>query len=150
MALRKINPVGKQNIINMEKGIPEKFQRLYYRLRRSRIPYRISFIIIGVVSTAWFLIRVIPKPTRAGYPCMRVAAPFMSSFVVYLLALTGSVFLLRRARKFLYQHRFAAAAFAAAAAVAADGEAARQNEGQAHGQDSLVHIVDGFLRAPER
>jgi len=62
-----------------------------------------------MVSTAWFLFRVIPKPTRAGYPCMRVAAPFMSSFVVYLLALTGSVFLFRRARRFLYQHRFAAA-----------------------------------------
>ncbi len=101
----------------MERSIPGKFQGFFDRLRKFRIPYRLSFMIIGVVSTAWFLIRVIPKPTRAGYPCMRVAAPFMSSFVAYLLALTGSVFLFRRARKFMYQHRFAAAASAFLASI---------------------------------
>lgn len=83
----------------MKRRIPRKF----------KLSYRLSFLILGLVSTAWFLIRVIPKPSRAGYPCMRAAAPFMSSFMVYLLSLAGSVFLFRRARKFLYQHRFAAA-----------------------------------------
>ncbi len=101
----------------MDRSIPGKFQGFFNRLRKFRIPYRLSFMIIGLVSTAWFLIRVIPKPTRAGYPCMMVAAPFMSSFVVYLLALTGSVFLFRRARKFMYQHRFAAAASAFLASI---------------------------------
>jgi len=101
----------------MKKNIPSKFQGFYIRLRRHRIPYRISFIITGLLSTAWFLIRVIPKPARAAYPCMRVAAPLMSSFVVYLLTLTGSVFLFRRARKFLYQHRFLAAGSAFLAGI---------------------------------
>jgi hypothetical protein len=96
----------------MERGIPGKFQRFFKRLHKSRVPCRITFLIIGLMSTAWFLIRVIPKPTRAGYPCMRVAAPLMSSFVVYLISLTGSVFLFRRARRFLYQYRFVAAALA--------------------------------------
>ena len=91
----------------MERHIPRKLN----------VPYRIGFLVIGVVSTTWFLIRVIPKPTRAGYPCMRVAAPFMSSFVVYLISLAGSVFLFRRARRFLHQHRFIAAGSAFLASI---------------------------------
>jgi hypothetical protein len=69
---------------------------------------RITFIVLGVSSTVWFLIRVIPKPQRATYPCMRAAAPLMSTFVIYLLTLSGSVLAFRKARghflkaKYLY------------------------------------------------
>ncbi len=86
--------------------IPGRFQRLYGRLRRIRIPYRIIFFIIGIASTVWFLVRVIPKPSRAGYPCMRVAAPFMSSLVVYLLSITGSAMLFKRSRQFFHRARY--------------------------------------------
>jgi len=41
---------------------------------------KLAFLIIGIGSTVWFLMRVIPKPTRAGYPCMKAAAPIMSGF----------------------------------------------------------------------
>lgn len=58
---------------------------------------RSIFIWTGIASTIWFLIRVIPKPSRAGYPCMRAAAPVMSGFVIYLLSLGGSVLLFKRA-----------------------------------------------------
>lgn len=57
---------------------------------------RITFLAIGIASTVWFLIRVIPKPSRATYPCMRAAAPFMSSFVIYLLTLGGASVLLKK------------------------------------------------------
>jgi hypothetical protein len=57
------------------------------------------FIIMGIVSTVWFLIRVIPKPSRATYPCMRVAAPFMSGFVTYLLAVEGLTAISRKMRQ---------------------------------------------------
>ena len=50
---------------------------------------RLVFIMMGLASTIWFLIRVIPKPSRASYPCMRVAAPVMSGFVIYMLSLSG-------------------------------------------------------------
>jgi hypothetical protein len=49
----------------------------------------IMFFIIGISSTAWFLIRVIPKPSRAYYPCMRASAPLMSAFIIYLFSLGG-------------------------------------------------------------
>ncbi|MHC4220960.1 MAG: hypothetical protein ACYST9_00950, partial [Planctomycetota bacterium] len=36
------------------------------------------FPITGLLALIWFLIRVIPKPSRALYPCQRVAAPLAS------------------------------------------------------------------------
>ncbi len=33
------------------------------------------FPIGGLLALIWFLIRVIPKPSRATYPCQRVAFP---------------------------------------------------------------------------
>ncbi len=50
----------------------------------------------GMASTIWFLIRVIPKPSRASYPCMRAAAPFMSAFIVYLISLGSTVFAIKK------------------------------------------------------
>ena len=43
------------------------------------------FPIFGLFSLIWFLFRVIPKPSRATYPCMRVAFPMASTFVVWLV-----------------------------------------------------------------
>jgi sugar lactone lactonase YvrE/L-ascorbate metabolism protein UlaG (beta-lactamase superfamily) len=45
------------------------------------------FPIAGLVSLIWFLIRVVPKPSRAMYPCQRVAFPLASGFVAWLLGL---------------------------------------------------------------
>jgi hypothetical protein len=73
------------------------------------IPPKLLFFLMGIVSTIWFLIRVIPKPSRATYPCMQVAAPIMSGFVVYLISLGGISLALRKARRNLYQARYVAA-----------------------------------------
>jgi hypothetical protein len=59
---------------------------------------KIIFIALGIISTIWFLFRVIPKPSRATYPCMRAAAPFMSGFIIYLMAVWGAVMVSRNAR----------------------------------------------------
>lgn len=59
---------------------------------------KIIFFGTGIGTILWFLIRVIPKPSRAAYPCMRAAAPVMSAFVIYLISLCGSVLALRKAR----------------------------------------------------
>jgi hypothetical protein len=67
---------------------------------------KLIFIGLGIASTIWFLFRVIPKPSRATYPCMRAAAPFMSGFVIYLLSLGSSVLVFKRARSYLYQSRY--------------------------------------------
>ena len=62
-----------------------------------KFPAKITFISLGIASTVWFLIRVIPKPSRATYPCMRAASPIMSGFVIYLLGLFLSVTAFKKA-----------------------------------------------------
>jgi len=78
-------------------------------LTSHHIPYRLIFIVMGIASTVWFLVRVIPKPSRAGYPCMQVAAPFMSGFVTYLLAVFGLTVVSRKLNRKI-NVRFGAAA----------------------------------------
>jgi len=58
---------------------------------RIRLPFRITFILAGITSTVWFLVRVIPKPSRASYPCMQAAAPVMSGFIVWLISFSASI-----------------------------------------------------------
>jgi len=68
---------------------------------------KLFFPVVGFLSLAWFLIRVIPKPSRANYPCMRVAFPAATSFVLYIAGLLSSVFVFKKAKKYLYQSRYA-------------------------------------------
>jgi len=67
---------------------------------------KIVFVALGISSTIWFLIRVIPKPQRAFYPCMRAAAPLMSTFVIYIITMSGSVFAFRKAKTHFKKARF--------------------------------------------
>jgi hypothetical protein len=83
--------------------------------------YKIAFFILGIGSLTWFLIRVIPKPSRANYPCMRAAAPLASSFVVYLIGITSFTLLFKKARQRLYQSRFLVASTFAFLALVAGG-----------------------------
>lgn len=89
------------------KKFPEKFSRLKTRLDRWSVPARIGFVVVGLASTVWFLVRVIPKPSRAAYPCMRTAAPLMSAFIVYVLSFSGAYLALKRARAHFLKKRYA-------------------------------------------
>jgi len=75
-----------------------KLGRMREGLKRFGIPPKLLFILLGIVSTIWFLIRVIPKPSRATYPCMRAAAPFMSGFIIYLISVWTSVVITRKTK----------------------------------------------------
>ena len=77
--------------------------------------------LFGLVSLIWFLIRVIPKPSRASYPCMRVATPIASSFVVWLLGLGVSAFAFGKARHWVRKSRYVLASICAGLALAAAG-----------------------------
>ncbi len=75
-----------------------------------------GFSVMGLVSLLWFLVRVIPKPSRAAYPCQRAAFPLASSFVVWVAALLGSAFAWRKFRR--WDARFWQACLWGAAALA--------------------------------
>jgi hypothetical protein len=65
---------------------------------------------IGLAALVWFLVRVIPKPSRATYPCQRVAFPLASSFIIWLLGIIGSVTAYRRAKSAIARARYVLAA----------------------------------------
>jgi hypothetical protein len=61
--------------------------------------------VAGLLSLAWFLLRVIPKPSRAAYPCQRLAFPIASGFVAWLVGLVATVVAYRKVKQFARQHR---------------------------------------------
>ena len=65
--------------------LPDWIKKTTRFLTKTKVPAKIGFIVISLLATMWFLFRVIPKPSRALYPCMQVAAPIMSSFVIWIL-----------------------------------------------------------------
>ena len=75
--------------------------------------------ITGLLALAWFLVRVVPKPSRALYPCQRVAMPLASGFVAWLLGIAASVAALRKARSSLHGRRYTLALAAIGISVAA-------------------------------
>jgi len=64
------------------------------------------WIALGIASVIWVLIRVVPKPSRATYPCQKVAQPLAAGFIAWLLALAGSTLILRRARHLFNRRRY--------------------------------------------
>ncbi|MFH0991093.1 MAG: T9SS type A sorting domain-containing protein [bacterium] len=77
---------------------------------RAQVRSRLVFIIIGIVSMLWFFLRVIPKPNRVTYPCVRAAAPVMSGFILYLLGVTGTLLAFKNALRNFRNARYCTAA----------------------------------------
>jgi len=68
--------------------------------------------VVGFLALIWWLIRVVPKPSRAAYPCQRVAAPLAGSFLVWLGGITGAGLAFRHAQARMRQARYASAGLA--------------------------------------
>ena len=71
---------------------------------------RWSFPLMGAISLVWFFIRVLPKPSRATYPCQQAAFPLASAFVLWIIGLGGASLLLSEARfirRLKYGHQVA-------------------------------------------
>jgi len=56
--------------------------------------WRYGFFLLGILSTIWYIVRVVPKPSRASYPCVQAAAPFAAAFVIYISGFLASIGLL--------------------------------------------------------
>jgi len=65
----------------------------------------------------WFLVRVIPRPSRAAYPCQRVAAPLASTFIAWLFGVGVSALAMRNARLLFRRSRYVLAFVSVVAAV---------------------------------
>jgi hypothetical protein len=79
-----------------------------------------AFPLIGLAALMWHLLRVVPKPSRALYPCQQVAGPLGWGFVAWLVSLPLALVAYREARKNLWRSRYILAALCfAISAVAA-------------------------------
>lgn len=94
-----------------ENSTTSRIGKLSSLLNRIRIPSGIILLLTGLLSTLWFLVRVIPKPSRATYPCIRATAPWASAFVIYLISLGGSVIAVKKFKMHLKAARYPLATF---------------------------------------
>jgi len=67
---------------------------------------KILLLFVGLIALMWFLIRVIPKPTRAGYPCQRAAFPMASAFIIWISGVLGAKFFFGKVRKNFHRSNY--------------------------------------------
>jgi len=115
---------GNKFDVNKLKGKPGKIRDW---MKTNHIPPFLLFITLGIISTIWFLIRVIPKPGRASYPCMKVAAPLMSGFILYLLSVAGIIAASRKTKLKFLNVRFLSTALLTFGIVVAMATSPSQN-----------------------
>nr|NQU91371.1 DUF362 domain-containing protein [Bacteroidota bacterium] len=77
----------------------KKFKNAFSKYPNAKKNFRtVIMFFIGFAALIWFLIRVIPKPSRAAYPCMQAAFPFASAFVIWLTGILTSSLLFVKAK----------------------------------------------------
>jgi len=69
------------------------------KLRFDNIYAKIAFPLVAVLAIIWFLVRVIPKPSRAVYPCQQVAAGIGGTFLLQVLGVFTSLSIYQQIRK---------------------------------------------------
>ena len=65
----------------------------------------------GLVALLWILIRVVPKPSRANYPCQQAAIPLACGFVGYVLSFPAAALAYHKGRQNLRRARYLLAGF---------------------------------------
>ena len=88
-------------------------------IHKTHLFARLFFPVLGFASLVWMLIRIIPKPSRAEYPCMKVAAPIASGFVAYVASAVIALFSFKGARHYFRNSKYVMASVLTFAAIAA-------------------------------
>ncbi len=86
-------------------------------LRTDTVYHKILFPLVGLAALIWVIIRVVPKPSRAAYPCQQVAIPMAASFLIWLTGTTVGVMLLKIARNYFSRKQLRASLLLAAGGV---------------------------------
>ncbi|TKJ32508.1 MAG: hypothetical protein CEE38_23095 [Planctomycetes bacterium B3_Pla] len=81
--------------------------------------FKYIFPMAGLASLIWFLIRVVPKPSRALYPCQRMAFPIASGFIVWFLGLGAWGLAFRKAKLSFARRRYMLGLLCAALSIGA-------------------------------
>ncbi len=71
----------------------------FIQFRFDNIYAKIIFPVVGLFAIVWFLMRVIPKPSRILYPCQQVAAGIGGTFLLQVLGLLTSLSVYQQIKK---------------------------------------------------
>lgn len=80
-------------------------------IRKLKNLRRLYLPLLGLFSLLWFLIRVIPKPSRATYPCQRAAFPIATGFIIWISGIVSSAILFKKARFLIRKSGYVLALF---------------------------------------
>ncbi len=69
------------------------------KLRFDNIYTKLAFPIVGIFAIIWFLVRVIPKPSRVAYPCQQAAVGIGGGFLLYVISIVTSLSVYQEIRK---------------------------------------------------
>lgn len=114
-------------------------------LRKPEFITILPFCFIGLVSLIWFLVRVIPKPSRATYPCMKIAMPIAYSFMAYIVSMISSVILFRKAITHFRTNRLKVAAVFLSAGILLSAVTLIYQSSPA---EAVEHSVTGIFSDP--
>lgn len=59
---------------------------------------RVLFPVFALLCVGWFLLRVVPCPSRLAHPCQRIAAPVALQALAWLAGVLGLAALARKLR----------------------------------------------------
>ncbi len=109
--------------------------------------------LVALLALAWYLARVLPKPSRATYPCTQAAGSVLSGLLVYAAGAAVSGGLVRRGQRLLRGKRYAngIAAIAVAGVVFAVGmvrSAAIVRAGDPDEGTKIAQLVPDASNAP--
>ena len=102
--------------------------------------------LMGLLALVWYLVRVIPKPSRANYPCQRAALPVALGGLGYFLSLFGVVAAWRHSRTLFRHNRAALALVCLVAALVCAAVVIRQNETNAAANTDTANAPVGIAR----
>ncbi len=75
-------------------------------INKKNVVLKICFPLFGLAALIWFLIRVVPKPSRIEYPCQQIAAPIALSFVTFVSSTLVGVGAWKRFKALWHSRRF--------------------------------------------
>jgi hypothetical protein len=118
--------------------LPDWIKKTVIFLNKMGVPGKITFISISILATIWFLVRVLPKPSRAAYPCMQVAAPMMSGFIIWVSAALGATFAFKKAKHKLFEAKYLAAILFIALGIGATSVFLGKSSNDAHADNLKI------------
>lgn len=75
-------------------------------INKKNVVLKVCFPLLGLAALIWFLIRVVPKPSRMDYPCQQVVAPIALSFVAFISSTLVGVGTWKRFHSLWHSRRF--------------------------------------------